>query len=214
MPAQWIALCVNTNPYWLPQTESTHRKLRKKLVRSNHNDGCKNKKRWEQTSPWASRKSAIKTEWLLCGICTAKTHILFSLTWHQKSLSNAILDKPVRQVCPTWDRTILSDAMSKKFCPMGFSGMGLDNGVWCHVGTHVQGVCLTWDWTGCLVPFWTTSVQWVKTHWIDCLILLNILPSRTMHYIPYNISRMGYWVRHYGICGISCCGQIFQTNLI
>ncbi|PLW32157.1 hypothetical protein PCANC_19918 [Puccinia coronata f. sp. avenae] len=35
-------------------------------------------------------------------------------------------DKPVRQVCPTWDRTILSDAISNK--PTGW-------------------VCPTWDWT-------------------------------------------------------------------
>ncbi|PLW15382.1 hypothetical protein PCANC_20492 [Puccinia coronata f. sp. avenae] len=32
-------------------------------------------------------------------------------------------DKPVRQVCPTWDRTILSDAMSNKPGSMGLSDM-------------------------------------------------------------------------------------------
>ncbi|PLW57853.1 hypothetical protein PCANC_00987 [Puccinia coronata f. sp. avenae] len=36
-------------------------------------------------------------------------------------------DKPVRQVCPTWDRTILSDAMSNKPGSMGLSDMGSVN---------------------------------------------------------------------------------------
>jgi hypothetical protein len=36
-------------------------------------------------------------------------------------------DKPVRQVCPTWDQTILSDAMSNKPGSMGLSDMGSDN---------------------------------------------------------------------------------------
>ncbi|PLW14786.1 hypothetical protein PCANC_18905 [Puccinia coronata f. sp. avenae] len=36
-------------------------------------------------------------------------------------------NKPVRQVCPTWDRTILSDAMLNKPDSMGLSDMGSVN---------------------------------------------------------------------------------------
>jgi hypothetical protein len=43
--------------------------------------------------------------------------------------SNIIVRCYVGQACSTWDRTIMSDAMSNKFCLMGLSGMGLDNGV-------------------------------------------------------------------------------------
>ncbi|PLW52650.1 hypothetical protein PCANC_06316, partial [Puccinia coronata f. sp. avenae] len=52
--------------------------------------------------------------------------------------SNIIVRCHIGQACPTWDRTILSDAMSNKFCPMGLSDMGLDNGV----RSHVKPPCL------------------------------------------------------------------------
>jgi hypothetical protein len=38
-----------------------------------------------------------------------------------------MLDKPVRQVCQTWDWIILSDAMSNKPGLMGLSNRGLDD---------------------------------------------------------------------------------------
>ena len=47
-------------------------------------------------------------------------------------------DKPVRQVCPTWDRTILSNAMSNKTGSMGLSDMGSDD---C-VQSRVEQPCL------------------------------------------------------------------------
>jgi hypothetical protein len=46
-------------------------------------------------------------------------------------------DKPVQQICLTWDQTILSDAMSNKPGLMGLSNMGSVN---C-VGSHVEQRC-------------------------------------------------------------------------
>jgi hypothetical protein len=61
-------------------------------------------------------------------------------------LSNAMLDKPVQPSCPTWDWTILSNPMSEKV-------------VWL--------VSSMWDWTTCLIPCWTTTVQWVLNSILD-----------------------------------------------
>ncbi|KAH9454674.1 hypothetical protein Pst134EB_014739 [Puccinia striiformis f. sp. tritici] len=35
-------------------------------------------------------------------------------TWHRTILSDAMSDVPVRQDCPTWHRTVNLDAMSDK----------------------------------------------------------------------------------------------------
>ena len=157
MAVQWIAVCVNTNPYWLPQTKSTEN-WGKSLSGAIIIIGANTRRGGNRHHHEPPEKQQLKlSDWAfgkltLCGICTAKTNLSGGLLWHgnehhcpmlyRTSLSNrfflhGIGQLPCQRNSVRWDWTMVSDAMSD---PMfeGFVWHGIGQAVWSHFGQHLS----------------------------------------------------------------------------